>query len=260
MSQYFQNLQKIYYDFDIGGINQLTIIKDISFNARINKELTDRISLNEQYIIEDGDTPESISKKFYGTPDYYWLIMLLNNRFHHIDDFPMSSSLLEDYAIEKYDGNLSGVHHYVDKYGFEILSQAKFPDLDQPLVRSIVASESVHGSGTNKIFSTVSNQFAFINEDTDGIWQISGINLNPNNIIYINAVVNLNELQIAETATTGSEFLATFHRWIDPMKNARAVTNIEFEVKENELKRKINIMHPTYIPEVSSILNDLSNQ
>lgn len=122
--QYFQNFPKIYYGFDLGEGLTLLTIKDIALNVRVQKDFLDLITIYDLYDIEDGETPDSISNKIYGKPTYHWLIMLVNQRFDYIKDWPMSEYELIRYCQEKYgvdnvynQHNIFGVPHYKDING-----------------------------------------------------------------------------------------------------------------------------------------------
>lgn len=119
---YFNNLETIPYPFiihDSDG-NQTEVIKsikNISQNVRIIKEIVDNITAYDYYIFQDGDTPHSISQKFYNTTDYWWIIMLVNNRFDYLNDFPLPDDVLEDYIDDKYGDKRTDVKFYYDKNG-----------------------------------------------------------------------------------------------------------------------------------------------
>lgn len=108
---YFKNFPTIYYEFD-GDIK--TVI-DITRNVRVIKGILDSITLYETYDIEDGETPEIISEKIYGTPYYNWVLMILNDRYDYISDFPLAQPELDKYITEKYGiGNEDEIHHYIN--------------------------------------------------------------------------------------------------------------------------------------------------
>lgn len=116
---YFSAFPQIYYPFNISGQNQIKIIRDITRNIRVIKEISSSITLYELYDIAHGDTPELISEKFYGTTDYHWMVMLINERYNHLADFPMEQPTLDLFVTEKYgEGNENGVHHWVGLDGF----------------------------------------------------------------------------------------------------------------------------------------------
>lgn len=101
---YFKNFPKIYYDFDIKGDNnrQLFIVTDVTKNVRFRKQILSNITLYDYYDIKDGETPEIIAEKIYGNPEYHWIIMLANDRYDYIKDFPMDTHSLEEFIKEKY--------------------------------------------------------------------------------------------------------------------------------------------------------------
>jgi hypothetical protein len=116
---YFDKFDKIYYDFEIKGKRQLHIITDITRNVRFRKEILANITLYDEYDIKDGETPEIIAEKIYGNAKYHWIIMLANERYNYLDDFPLSSRNLELYITQKYGaGNEYDTHHYVDLNGY----------------------------------------------------------------------------------------------------------------------------------------------
>lgn len=101
---YFKNFPKIYYDFDIkgDGNRQLFIVTDITKNIRFKKEILSNITLYDYYDVRDGETPEIIAEKFYGNAQYHWIVMLANDRYDYINDFPMSTHTLEEHIKQKY--------------------------------------------------------------------------------------------------------------------------------------------------------------
>jgi hypothetical protein len=130
---YFSNFQKIFYDFPTkeNQENTLHILTDITANVRVRKQVLENITLYDEYDILDGETPELIAEKIYGNPEYHWIIMLVNQRYDYIRDFPMSVGELYDYVVDKYgvEGK-DRVHHY-EKNGqiVEALATMSIPAL-----------------------------------------------------------------------------------------------------------------------------------
>jgi hypothetical protein len=58
--------------------------------------------LYDSYDIRDGETPEIIAEKLYGSSQYHWVIMLCNQRYNYLDDFPIASYELEQHIRDKY--------------------------------------------------------------------------------------------------------------------------------------------------------------
>lgn len=116
---YFDNFPTFLYDFEINGKTEFKLIKDITQNVRLRKEILSNITLYDEYDIRDGETPEIIAEKVYGSPLYHWVVMLCNDKYNYIDDFPLPSYELEKHITAKYGaGNEYDTHHYIDNKGF----------------------------------------------------------------------------------------------------------------------------------------------
>lgn len=116
---YFKNFPSFLYDFDINGKTEYRLVKDITQNVRLRKQLLSNVTLYDEYDIRDGETPEIIAEKVYGSPLYHWVVMLVNEKYDYIDDFPLPTYELERHITAKYGaGNEYDTHHYVDVNGF----------------------------------------------------------------------------------------------------------------------------------------------
>lgn len=124
---YFNNFDKLYYDYTINGKTELLVVTDIVKNVRVRKEILANITLYDEYDIMEGETPEIIAEKIYGNPQYHWIIMLVNERFNYIDDFPLTYVDLEKHIKQKYgvDG-MYDTHHYEDDNG----NVVSFPNIN----------------------------------------------------------------------------------------------------------------------------------
>jgi hypothetical protein len=102
MANYFQTIPNLLYPFEINGVYQLIVLKDIALNVRLKKEILDNVGLYDEYSIENGEKIEHISEKLYGTPLHHWTIMLINQRFDYLNDFPLSEETLSNHIFKKY--------------------------------------------------------------------------------------------------------------------------------------------------------------
>lgn len=118
---YFENFPVLAYDFDIGGKVVTLAVTDITANARIMKDVLSTITIYDEYDIREGETPEIISNKIYGSPFYHWVIMIANDRYDYLDDFPKSYKQFEDFVSSKYE-NVYDIHHYENEEGYVVHS------------------------------------------------------------------------------------------------------------------------------------------
>ena len=52
-----------------------------------------------------------LAEKFYGDPNYHWVIMLANQRYDYRNDWLLDTDTLERYVTAKYNDPW-GIHHY----------------------------------------------------------------------------------------------------------------------------------------------------
>jgi hypothetical protein len=112
---YFSQLP--YLEYDIEGVRKL--VTNILTRVAVSSEIKDNIYLYEEYTVKDGETPESIAFDRYGSTQYHWIVMLINEIIYPWNDWALSTSMLRKITQEKYGAaNLYAVHHYIDENGF----------------------------------------------------------------------------------------------------------------------------------------------
>jgi hypothetical protein len=117
---YFNNFPSFLYPFVINGKTEYKLVKDISQNVRVRKEILANVTLYDEYDIRDGETPELIAERIYGSPLYHWVVMLCNDKYNYVDDFPLPIPQLEKHIDNKYGTNKYAIHHYVNTDGYVV--------------------------------------------------------------------------------------------------------------------------------------------
>lgn len=100
----FQLFPKIEYK-----VNEYDTIKgvDITVSAKLKKYLKSYRTLAlRPYIVKDGELPEMVSTKIYGSPKYSYILLTINEIHSLYDDWPKNSITFKKYLNEKY-GSLS---------------------------------------------------------------------------------------------------------------------------------------------------------
>jgi hypothetical protein len=123
---YFGSMPNIYYDFvDKNGQPYFQVVKDITTNVRLIQQTLDNITVYDYYDLIDGETLEIVSAKVYGTPNYHWMLAILNEIYDYRQDLPLTYNVLSQYVTDKYgSGNEYATHHFVDANGFIVNSDA----------------------------------------------------------------------------------------------------------------------------------------
>lgn len=118
--EYFSEFPVIAYDFSTEKEKISYLLRDITRNVRFRKDVLSDLVLYDEYDIMDGETPEIISAKVYGTPYYHWVIMLANESYDWITDYPLTDSELTSLIEDKYGSIQQAtqkIKHYVDAEG-----------------------------------------------------------------------------------------------------------------------------------------------
>lgn len=111
---YFRKFPDIYYQYDINGKPTLKIVSDITTNVRFRKEILENVTLYDSYDVQDGETPEIVAAKLYGSTEYHWVVMLANDVHDHLEDWPLDSRTLDLMIQDKYVDPYA-IHHWVNK-------------------------------------------------------------------------------------------------------------------------------------------------
>ena len=96
---YFNSFPKIITtDYNNNGIVLTNIIKRVN----IIPSLLNNPLLNYSYDLQEGDTPDIVANKYYGDSYRYWLTLFSNNIINPQWQWPMSSSVFDNYIQNKY--------------------------------------------------------------------------------------------------------------------------------------------------------------
>ena len=122
---YFKDFPTFIYDFNYdANTNKTSVVTDITRNVRFRKELFSSVTYFDEYDIVDGETPEIIAEKIYGNPEYHWIIMLANDKYDYISDFPLAEPQLARHIQEVYGATANDVKHYLNAEGYVVNSDA----------------------------------------------------------------------------------------------------------------------------------------
>lgn len=246
---YFSNFPTIVYDFNINGKTDYKIITDITRNVRFRKRVLENIALYDEYDIEDGETPEIISEKIYGTPFYHWVIMLVNQRYDYINDFPLTQRELDTLVETKYGNAKDHAHHYVYtnpttnnnaiKEATWVLDLAESEETGNSL-GSIAVGDIVYANG----FNYAARVDEILVESNNNTMKILVSMREGQMLTGVNA---LTIASLSHVNVTKAELTAQYS----------IVSNYQYEEAVNESKRRIKIVSPTYIDQILKEFQDI---
>lgn len=114
---FFSHYGTVWYNMK--GLDSPILLNNITKAIALDRrfKVDPRLVLN--YNIRDNDRPELLSHRLYGTVDYWWTVLLVNNIFNYEEQWPLNDEQLESYIKAKYPhNNPTDIHHWETIDGF----------------------------------------------------------------------------------------------------------------------------------------------
>jgi hypothetical protein len=118
MSQFFDLFPILSFDLNKDGQRNFTLLTDIFFRIKVLETVKSNVLSYYTYLINDGETPDILADKIYGSCEAHWIILMANDIIDPQYDWPLSSDAFTKYIKAKY-GSIAAatqqIHHYVKK-------------------------------------------------------------------------------------------------------------------------------------------------
>lgn len=112
-------------------------IKDIFRRVSVNK-FVNNLALIQEVTVPDGFTPEQVADKYYGRPDYHWVILIMNEIVDVRKEWPIYDKDLLAYAKKKYgDTQIYEVHHYRTTDADKLIVDYDAADLSNGVIEAV---------------------------------------------------------------------------------------------------------------------------
>ena len=119
MSNYFKNITNVLYDINGTEPNQFRAVTNIMSRVRFKPSVIENITDYYPYKVLEGERPDIVSYKKYGTVAYSYLILLINDIVDPLFDWPLPTRQFENYIIEQYGGIATA--QVTNKYYYQII-------------------------------------------------------------------------------------------------------------------------------------------
>ena len=113
MSNYFTMFPTTYHSIERNG--ESVPITNIFKRFRFESSLKDRLDIFYPYRIQDGDRPDTLAEKYYGNPNYAWVIILFNNIIDPLAEWPKEEGVFKTHIEAKY-GSIPNAKQQVHEY------------------------------------------------------------------------------------------------------------------------------------------------
>ena len=100
---FFKQFPRVEYDFNRTGVKQNMV--DLFRSVRPLPSFLDTYSAYKFYEIKNGERPDIVSRRLYGTSQYYWTLFVVNDFLHDgYRAWPLSQEALFDFIQKEYEG------------------------------------------------------------------------------------------------------------------------------------------------------------
>lgn len=129
MSNFFDKFPKVPYNISGERLGNYQAVTNIMFRFGFLRDVINNTSAYESYTIQEGDTPEILAHKYYGSPETYWLILYANDIYDPQYDWPLDRRSFDNYIEGKYGSTANAhaqIHHYEKIVGRQVENTEEF--------------------------------------------------------------------------------------------------------------------------------------
>lgn len=236
--KYFSNFPITVWDEN--SDNNYTTVTNILHNFSIKENIKNNEQVYFEYNMSDGDTPEIIADKIYGSPEYNWIVMMMNDVVNPFYDFVLNETNLENYVDDKYAGSAL----YVDSTNSNFVvgetvtcnsADTTVNAWDASYKRLVIPADYPEFSETSTVTSEGGASGTIARRDVYYKYSLHHTEISG---VIKSAIVNINDPEdttdyLAQYMVGGSE--------------SKFITNMTYEIGKNESKRKIKLLKSDYL-------------
>ncbi len=100
---FFKLFPKVGYDLRNDGV--LSNIVNLYRSVRPLQNFVDDVATYKFYEVKDGERPDIVSQRLYGSPNFYWTFFIVNDFLHDgLASWPLSQQAFTQYLESEYNG------------------------------------------------------------------------------------------------------------------------------------------------------------
>lgn len=212
MAKYFNYFPTTYYS-NANNVTTLDTVTNIIARFQFEESLKNNTTLFYPYDIQDGDTPELVASKYYGSPERHWIVLMFNNIVDPQYDWPLDQRTIIDYIDSKYSA----------------------PEYANNTTTGAGLTWAQNASHVKAYYKTVTRTVS----GTNGTQIVEKIEIDANT--HTNLLVQTNTY----TLNSGSTVVETISKQIQ--------TYYDYEIENNDNKRSIKLLRAEYVTEAGLI-------
>ena len=268
---FFKQFPKIEYDFNRTGVKQNMV--DLFRSVRPLPSFLDNYSAYKFYEIKNGERPDIISQRLYGTSQYYWTFFVINDFLHDgYRAWPMSQEDLFDYIAKEYEGYVIETNPVITRDTDQLIT-----DHRNSLAGRFTLGETITGAtsgATGTLTSKITDLSQLVVQNVTGAFigdQTPGSNTTEL-VVGGTSEDSVSTYNVYKYAEAPYYYYRTDDADLKPVTNANHiiggvdalhlsyVSNRSHIIEENDERSKIRYVDPNYIDEFINKYEDLLNE
>jgi hypothetical protein len=273
---FFRQFPTINYDLKKDG--SIMRMVNIFRNVRPLQNYVDNPSLYKFYEIKNGERPDTVSQRLYGTPDFYWTFFVINEFLHDgYKVWPLSQEQLFDYIKEQYNGYAITTKPVIVRTGDGTISEFR-----DSLSGKFQLGETITGSVSNaqgKLTKKNLDMNQLVIQDMQNTNRYSGDGAANNNnyelLIGSSTQDSVSSYEVFNYADAPHHYYITDEDGVDreysnmtfinqtaatPAANLKAVSNRQYVNDLNEERSRIRVINPNFIGRFIENFESLLNE
>ena len=99
--------------YDVKGDKNYKLLPDILRRVKLRSSLASSRFVFDKYNVKENENPEDVAFKYYGSAEYHWVVLMVNNITDRYYLWPMTQPDFEEFLADKYGaGSEDSIHHY----------------------------------------------------------------------------------------------------------------------------------------------------
>ena len=267
---FFRQFPKVEYDFNRTGVKQNMV--DLFRSVRPLPSFLDNYSAYKFYEIKNGERPDIISKRLYGTTQYYWTFFAVNEFLHDgYRAWPMSQEDLFTYIEKEYEGYVIETNPVITRDTDQLIT-----DHRNSLAGRFTLGETITGAtsgATGTLTSKITDLSQLVVQNVTGAFigdQTPGSNTTEL-VVGGTSEDSVSTYNVYKYAEAPYYYYRTDDADLKPVTNANHivggvdaldlsyVSNRSHVIEENDERSKLRYVDPNYINQFVNDFEDLIN-
>lgn len=119
MGKFFDLFPKVLYDIEGVRSGSYDVATNIFVRLGVLQSIKNNSSVYYSYLVQEGDTPEMIADKYYGNPQFHWVVLMMNDIVDPFYDWPLDYQKFAGFIVGKY-GSIETAQTQIVRYEKQI--------------------------------------------------------------------------------------------------------------------------------------------